>query len=212
MPPDVSDLMVLVVADDPLSRAGLAALLAAQPGCSVIGQVSTDSDLPAMLDVYQPDVLVWDLGWDPSQAIEALSDLTEGSPPIVALLPDETHVSDVRAASARGILLRDSEAPVLGAALGAIAQGLVVMEQGLATIQPPDRDPAPSELMSDLTPREREVLGLLAEGLPNKSISDRLEITEHTVKFHVNAILSKLGAQSRTEAVARAIRLGMVPL
>ena len=66
--------------------------------------------------------------------------------------------------------------------------------------------------MSDLTPREREVLGLLAEGLPNKSISDRLEITEHTVKFHVNAILSKLGAQSRIEAVARAIRLGMVPL
>ena len=114
MPPDVSDLMVLVVADDPLARAGLAALLAAQPGCSVIGQVSTDSDLPAMLDVYQPDVLVWDLGWDPSQAIEALSDLTEGSPPIVALLPDETHVSDVRAAGARGILLRDSEARCWG--------------------------------------------------------------------------------------------------
>ena len=166
---------MLVVADDPLARAGLAALLAAQPECSVIGQVSTDSDPPAMLDVYQPAVLVWDLGWDPSQAIEALSDLTEGSPPIVALLPDETHVSDVRAADARGILLRDSKAPVLGAALGAIAQGLVVMEQGLATIQPPDRDPAPSELMSDLTPWEREVLGLLAEGLPNKSISDRLE-------------------------------------
>ena len=63
-----------------------------------------------------------------------------------------------------------------------------------------------------LTPREQEVLQLLAEGLPNKTIADRLYISEHTVKFHVNAILSKLGAQSRTEAVVRATRLGILLL
>jgi DNA-binding NarL/FixJ family response regulator len=63
-----------------------------------------------------------------------------------------------------------------------------------------------------LTPREQEVLQLLAEGLPNKTIADRLYISEHTVKFHVNAILSKLGAQSRTEAVVRATRLGLLLL
>ena len=204
--------MALVVADDLLARAGLAALLAGQPGCSVIGQVPADSDLPAMLEVYHPDALVWDMGWDPSLAIDALSDLREGGPPVVALLPDESRVSDARAAGARGILPRDSEAPVLWAALVAVAQGLVVMEQGLAAVQPPYLDSAPSELMSNLTPREREVLALLAEGLPNKAISDRLDITEHTVKFHVNAILGKLDAQSRTEAVSRAIRLGLVPL
>jgi DNA-binding NarL/FixJ family response regulator len=63
-----------------------------------------------------------------------------------------------------------------------------------------------------LTPREQEVIQLLAEGLPNKTIADRLHISEHTVKFHVNAILSKLGAQSRTEAVVRATRLGLLLL
>lgn len=64
--------------------------------------------------------------------------------------------------------------------------------------------------MEELTPREREVVQLLAEGLPNKAIADRLQITEHTVKYHVAAILAKLGAQTRTEAVARAARLGLI--
>ncbi|MGH2536960.1 MAG: response regulator transcription factor, partial [Candidatus Promineifilaceae bacterium] len=66
--------------------------------------------------------------------------------------------------------------------------------------------------LEPLTPRELEVLGLLAEGLTNKAIALRLGISEHTVKFHLNAILSKLGAQSRTAAVVRATRLGLIPL
>ena len=66
--------------------------------------------------------------------------------------------------------------------------------------------------MGELTPREHEVLGLVAEGLPNKSIADHLSISEHTVRFHVNSIMSKLGAQSRTEAVTRATRLGLLLL
>ena len=64
----------------------------------------------------------------------------------------------------------------------------------------------------EFTPRELEVLRLLAEGLPNKTIASRLGISEHTVKFHINSIMGKLGAQSRTEAVTRAARLGLVPL
>jgi two-component system nitrate/nitrite response regulator NarL len=73
----------------------------------------------------------------------------------------------------------------------------------------PPPAPAPTE---ELTAREREVLQLLAEGLPNKAIAARLTISEHTVKFHVNAILTKLGVQSRTEAVVRAVRLGLIML
>ncbi len=65
-------------------------------------------------------------------------------------------------------------------------------------------------LIEELTPRELEVLRLLAEGLPNKTIAQRLDISEHTVKFHVNALLGKLGVASRTEAVVRATRLGLV--
>ena len=68
------------------------------------------------------------------------------------------------------------------------------------------------EGVTDLTPRELEVLALVADGLPNKAIAGRLGISDHTVKFHVNAILSKLGAQSRTEAVTRAMRMGLITL
>jgi DNA-binding NarL/FixJ family response regulator len=67
-------------------------------------------------------------------------------------------------------------------------------------------------MIDALTPRELEVINLIAEGLPNKTIAGRLGISEHTVKFHVNAILTKLGAQSRTEAVVRATRMGLIAL
>ena len=76
----------------------------------------------------------------------------------------------------------------------------------------PSPDPATDALIEPLTPREIEVLHLLAEGMTNRAIAQRLEISEHTVKFHVNAILGKLGAQSRTDAVVRATRLGVILL
>jgi two-component system nitrate/nitrite response regulator NarL len=208
----VNDLRVLIVADDPLARAGLAALLADQPGCVVVGQVAGEADLPAALDVHRPDVALWDLGWDPTSSLERLADLAEAGPPIVALLPDESHAADARTAGASGLLLRDTGADPLVAALMAAAQGLLVLEPSLAAAMPAAGDQAPTPLIEELTPRELEVLQLLAEGLPNKAIARRLDISEHTVKFHVNAILGKLGAQSRTEAVVRATRVGLILL
>ena len=206
------DLRVLVVAGDPLARAGLATLLANQPGCEVVGQVAGDADLPDALDVYRPDVLVWDLGWEPSQALDALSDLRDDGPlHVVALLPDESYASEAWSAGARGLLLRDADPGMLAASLIAVAQGLVTLHPGMAAIPIP-REQTPTPLDVELTPRENEVLRLMAEGLTNKSIAYNLDISEHTVKFHVNAILSKLSAQSRTEAVMQATRLGLIPL
>jgi len=207
-----NDLRVLVVADDPLARAGLAALLVSQPGCTVAAQVSGEADPIAMLELYNPDVVVWDLGWDPALALERLADLREAGPPVVALLPDGTYAAEARTSGAIGLLLRDSGAPGLVAALMAVARGLVVLDPELAAAAPPAGDRMPAPTIGDLTPREMEVLRLLAEGLTNKSIAHRLEISEHTVKFHVNAIMGKLGAQSRTEAVTRATRLGLILL
>jgi DNA-binding NarL/FixJ family response regulator len=210
----MDEVRVLVVADDPLARAGLAALLSGQPECTVTGQVSGDAELTAALDVYRPDVLVWDLGWDPAPALERLADLEDAQFPIVALLPDEAPTLDAWIAGVRGLLLRDAGAESLIAGLLAVAQGLIVLDPALATDllpvdeQPPDLAP----LVEELTPREMEVLQLLAEGLPNKSIAHHLDISEHTVKFHVNGIMGKLGAQSRTEAVVRATRLGLILL
>lgn len=208
----MNDLRVLIVGGDPLARAGLAALLADQPGCTVVGQVAGDSDLLAMLDVYGPNVLMWDLGWDPTLALETLAELRDAGPPIVALLPDESDAAEAWAAGARGLLPRDADAKSLLAALTAVAHGLVALDPTMTGALLPAADREPASLVEELTPRELEVLQLLAEGLPNKTIARQLSISEHTVKFHVNAILGKLGAQSRTEAVVRATRLGLIIL
>ncbi len=114
-------------------------------------------------------------------------------------------------AGARGVVFRNSEPERVVAALRALSRGLVVLDETLAAqvIRPPADTTA---ALDALTSREVEVLALLAGGLSNKLIADRLGISEHTAKFHVNAILGKLGAQSRTEAVVRAARLGLVVL
>jgi two-component system nitrate/nitrite response regulator NarL len=112
----------------------------------------------------------------------------------------------VQNAGARGLLRRDTTPEPLLAALGAVLAGLLVLDPALGgSLATRAAPPA-----ADLTPREVEVLALLAEGLANRAIAQRLAISEHTVKFHLNAILGKLGAQSRTEAVVLAIRLGLI--
>jgi two-component system nitrate/nitrite response regulator NarL len=202
----VPPVRVLVLADDPLARSGLAVLLDGLPGCEVVGQVGVDAFDD--LDLYAPDVVVWDLGWQPT--FDDLPAAAEDLPPIIALIPPGEAA--FWPGAARGLLPRDVGASTLGAAIAAAAAGLIVTHPDLASslipAGPPDLTP-PAE---DLTPRELDVLALLAEGLSNRAIAQRLAISEHTVKFHVNGILTKLDARSRTEAVVRATRLGLILL
>ncbi len=199
---------VLILAADPLARAGLALLLAGEERLSLVGQISQPAEL-AEFAAQQPDVLLWDLGWDPPAPLPDLADY-EG--PILALLPDGEQAVAAWTAGARGLMRRDSEADELAVALAAVAAGLIVMQPGLDqtllswTVS--EAEPGAEAL----TAREHEVLQLLAEGVTNRVIGQRLQISEHTVKFHVNAIMGKLGAQSRTEAVVRATRMGLIPL
>jgi DNA-binding NarL/FixJ family response regulator len=206
-------LRLLIVADNPLARAGLATLLSDTPDCLVIGQLSSpeaiESELEAEFSVYQPDVIIWDLGWDVAGVLPQWQEIDT---PIVALLADEAETAEAWAAGVQALLRREIEADELLLAAQTVAAGLVVFDPGLAqTLLPaPGLDEmAPAEA---LTPRESEVLQLLAEGVTNKAIAQELTISEHTVKFHVNAIMGKLGAQSRTEAVVRATRLGLILL
>ncbi len=211
----VTDLRVLVVADDPLARGGLATLLTEQPGVIVAGRVSGLDDLSAAVEIYRPDVLLLDLGWNPASTVERLGRLDTDAP-VVALLADETHAAQVWAAGVRALLRRAAESDQLIAALAAVAHGLVVVDPAFAErlIEAPGASESARHLplAEPLTPRELEVLRLLAEGLPNKTIASSLNISEHTVKFHVNAILGKLGVASRTEAVVRATRMGLILL
>lgn len=206
----MDELRLLLIADDPLARAGLAALLADLDGCLLINQISSaalTADSPLPFSNPQPDVIIWDLGWDPAD----FPDWQEITIPIVALLADESGASEAWAAGGRALLPRDVDAETLLAAARAATQGLLVLDPQLAADLLPaaESDLAPIE---ELTPRESEVLQLLAEGLTNKAIAQQLHISNHTVKFHVNAILRKLRAQSRTEAVVKATRMGLILL
>lgn len=208
-----NSLRVLVVARDPLARAGLSAMLAGQPGLGLAGQAADATDLPQVLDSERPDVVLWDMGWDPSDPLGDVAGLPEGTPPVLALVAEASHAAEAWANGARGLLPRDASADVIAAGLQALALGLAVQDPALAAAAFATRQqPSQSYLPEDLTPRERQVLALLAEGLPNKVIADRLSISDHTVKFHINAIMGKLGAQSRTEAVVLATRLGLVAM
>jgi two-component system nitrate/nitrite response regulator NarL len=213
---------VLIVADDPLVRAGLAALVSGEPGCLVAGRVTAGHDLSSAVDTYRPDVILWDLGWNPGPALEELAASAPAGAPLVLLLPDEAYAAEAWSAGARGLLRRDAAPQTLAAGLAAAAQGLGVLDSAFgAALAPaaPDygaggraRGPGNQPLVEELTPRELEVLRLMAEGLPNKTIASRLGVSEHTIKFHVNAILGKLGVASRTEAVVHATRRGLILL
>jgi DNA-binding NarL/FixJ family response regulator len=210
---------VAVVANDPLTRAGLATLLAAEPGCDIVAQMSlTDwlADLQSAEAVSdwpqaQLDGVVWDAGWE---LPVALPDEEPFPLPVVALLPDETAVPHLWSLGIRAMLRRDAPAASIVAAMQAALHSVAALDPDFVTAVLPDAAILPDTLpeFTELTPRESEVLYLLAEGLTNKAIAQRLEISDHTVKFHVNAILGKLNAQSRTEAVVQATRLGLLRL
>jgi len=203
----MDEIRVLVVAGDPLARAGLAALLAGQEDCEVVGLASDDDDLGVALSVYRPDAVVWDVGWDAADLPDALAEWDAETAPLVALLPEPGLGAALWAAGARGLLPRSVSGARLAAALVAVCAGLAALDPDLTAGLPA---PAATASIEPLTPREMDVLELLAEGLANRAIAQRLGISEHTVKFHLNAILGKLGAQSRTEAVVLAIRLGLL--
>jgi two-component system nitrate/nitrite response regulator NarL len=197
-----------VIAEDPCARSGLAAMLAAYPEIFVQSELAP-GEAPAPVDV-----VVWDLG--PSGSPPSPAELG-GSAALLALSPDESGARQALRAGARGVLLRTAEAARLRAAVLAVAEGNVVLEPSIAErlleSAAETREPAPRPAGEPaLPPRELEVLALMAEGLSNKLIADRLSISDHTAKFHVNAILSKLGAETRTEAVVLAARRGILLL
>lgn len=208
-------LTLAIVANDPLARAGLATLLAAEPAADIVAQLSlTDWLADLQADEWADlrlDGVIWDVGW----AMPATLPEAEPFPlPVVALLADEAAVPHLWSLGIQAMLRRDASAAAMVAALQAAQHGVAVLDPEFVTAVLPTSPLTPETLpeLVELTPREQEVLTLLAEGLTNKAIAHQLEISDHTVKFHVNAILGKLNAQSRTEAVVQATRLGLLLL
>lgn len=200
---------MLVVGDDPLVRSGLAALLAGRRDVVVSGQAPSD-ELAATLAARGHDVVAWGPGPREDAGVERLRGAAAAGVPVVAIVAGSEQAAAALRAEARGLVHRGADGTTLAAALAAAAAGLVVLEPSLADEWL--RQPGRANGDEPLTPREREVLALLAEGIGNKAIAARLGISEHTAKFHVNAILAKLGAGSRAEAIVLAARQGLVVL
>ncbi len=186
---------VLLVGGDELALGGLARLLDRDEGWLVASSLEEG-----------PDAVLVDFA-DGEQA-ENVRSLAHRYP-VLALASHPARAREALASGARGVVSRRTSGSRLSRALDAILEGLVVIEEDLAedALRPPQR---PLGSHESLTPRELEVLELLASGLSNKEIADRLGVSFHTVKFHVNAILGKLGASSRTEVVALAARAGLL--
>jgi len=202
----VPPLRLLLVGRDPLARAGLRSLAEAM-GSQVVADVSPDELEGFSAD--EADAAAWDVG--PHGVPDGLSALAARLP-TVAVLWGEDQAGEALAAGARGVVLRERAEDRLLPAVNAAVAGLVTLDEGVAeSVLRPRPAPAPA-LVEPLTARELEVVQLLAEGLTNRRIGERLGISEHTAKFHVNSILGKLAASTRSEAVARAARLGLVLL
>jgi NarL family two-component system response regulator YdfI len=194
---------VIVVNASPLLRAGLESV------AEIAGTADTLEQAGLLAAELDPDLIVID--WDQDQALE-LIDFAAEAPPILVLTsdPQPPWMTEALRSGIRGILPRDASTAEVAAAIAAAAAGLVVLHP--QSMDGSVTRPIPSRPAEPLSPREIEVLRLMAEGLSNKTIAWRLSISEHTVKFHVNSIFSKLGAGTRTEAVMVGVRQGLVLL
>ena len=210
MVPDPIQLML--VADDPETRSELAVRLGARGDRVVAAEAASDDDLAAVAAAADPDIIVWDLSDDPEGALARLSDAQSLGLPIIAIAEDDRDGARALAAGAVGLVPPEADAERLVLAARAVLGGLLALDPALAGIGVAPNDPRDDPPVEALTRRELQVLRLVAEGLGNRSIAERLGITEHTAKFHVHTILGKLGTQSRTEAVVRAARLSLIAI
>jgi DNA-binding NarL/FixJ family response regulator len=201
---------VLVAAGYPSVRAGLAMLLGQAPDIQPVEAA------PGFVETVEsaPDAIVVDVNSTGDETIDALSDAYPGAP-LVFVGGDPAMDGPGLSAGAVAYLPPEADAAVLAAAVRGVALGLTVVDPALivaAGVHIHSRSPADAAVPSGeaLTTREREVLELVAAGLPNKTIARELGISEHTAKFHVGSLLAKLGAASRTEAVTIATRRGLL--
>jgi len=207
---------VFIVAASPLARAGLQSLFGT-PDVKVVGSAANFELLADQwLDTRADIVLVDASGEQFEGAMNSLARSQLASEAAIVILSDRFElrsVAETLRAGIRAVLPNDMSSDQLVAALEAAAAGLIVIHPAEVEAMFPAIEPAsrPSlDLTESLTPRESEVLQMLASGLANKEIATRLAISEHTVKFHVASILGKLGAGSRTEAVFIGVRSGLV--
>lgn len=209
----MSQIRILVADDHPIVREGLVAILDTQEDFEVIGEAASGREAIDQIEQSPPDVLLLDLEMPDGDGLAVLQHLRETDSPVRVIVftvfdTDDRILSAVQT-GAKGYLLKGAPREQIFNAVRIVAQGGSLLEPVVASklmerVNRTQNDP------DALTPRELDVLPLIARGQLNKEIADTLDITERTVKFHVSSILGKLGAGNRTEAVSIAVRRGLV--
>ena len=215
----MTQISVVVVDDQEVVRAGFSALLATQPDFTVLGSASNGAEAVDLCRRQQPDVVLMDVRMPVMDGIEATRRVTAAGQSRVLVLTTfdlDEYVYDALTAGASGFLLKDVTAEGLFEAVRVVAAGDALLAPAVtrrliaefARLRPRPASAPPA--LEALTPREIEVLRLIAAGLSNAEIAARLVIGEETVKTHVSRILTKLGLRDRTQAVVLAYETGLV--
>lgn len=209
----MSDIRILVADNHPIVREGLIAILDTQEDFEVVGEAASGAEALDLIKMLKPDVLLLDLEMPDTDGLAVLQSLKEQESDVRAIVftvfdTDDRIMSAVQT-GAKGYILKGAPRDQIFNAVRIVNQGGSLLEPVVASklmeqVNRTRNDP------DDLTPRELEVLPLLATGQLNKEIADTLDITERTVKFHVSSILGKLGAGNRNEAVSIAAQRGLI--
>jgi DNA-binding NarL/FixJ family response regulator len=205
---------LMVIDDHPIVRQGLTAALDDEPNFRVVAAVGSAEEALAIVGSDRPNVILLDLELPGLAGVEAIPRLIEASPAAQVLVftaydTDERVLGAIRA-GAKGYLLKGAAVAAIARAVRDVAAGGSALEPRIAAkLVASVRTPRPPDQLTD---REREVLGLIARGLPGKRIAHALSISESTVKFHAASLLRKLGAENRASAVAIATERGLIDL
>jgi DNA-binding NarL/FixJ family response regulator len=211
---------ILIADDEDLMRAGLAELLTADPGIEIVGQASTGREAVDQTRRLLPDVVLMDVRMPDLDGIAATRELSDVSPDVKVLIlttfEQDDYVFGALRAGASGFLLKRTRPEELIAAVHTIAAGDSLLSPSVTrrVIDRMSQQPTPAHAdqarLDDLTPREREVLGLVAQGLSNREIARALVVEESTIRTHVKRILMKLGLRDRVQAVIFAYESGLI--
>ena len=202
---------VLIADDHGVLRDGLGSVISAQPDLELVGTAKDGAEAVELCEATAPDVVLMDLEMPVMDGIEATRLIREASPATAVLVltsfADRHRITGALDAGAAGYLLKDASADEVVRGIRAAARGGAPLDPKAARLLL-DAHAAPDPL-AGLSPREREVLGLLLEGLPNKLIARRLEISEKTVKSHLTKVFREIGVSDRVQAVLWAERKGL---
>ena len=210
-----NNIRILIADDHTLVRAGLCALLDSEPGMEVVGEAADGVEAVYRAGALEPDVILLDLVMPRKDGIDAITEICSADPGarilVLTSYTDDDKVFPAIKAGALGYLLKDSEPHELLQAIRSVYAGEPSLAPTIARKlmrelqQPPNLPPAENPLSE----REMQVLRLVAQGLPNKEIADRIVVSERTVRAHVSNILNKLHLANRTQAALYAIREGL---